>query len=196
MSSISADDEIMKTFCLGAILGVDIAIPIQEKQGQQTFVNSTTLPRKMDSEAKETLEQAGVKFLGNVEEDRLFQKVELPSGWKKVETSHSMWTNLVDDKGRERASIFYKAAFYDRDSFLHISRRFNIKKNYDLQETHNVIVVEVKDSDKTIYSTPAVVIQEGGFESEIAEDQAYKGAENWLIEKYPNWKDPKSYWEI
>lgn len=40
--------------------------------------------------------------------------VELPDGWKKVGTNHDMHSDLVDETGKVRASIFYKAAFYDR----------------------------------------------------------------------------------
>ena len=59
------------------------------------------------------------------EVDDLFVEVTLPAGWKKEATDHSMWSKLVDDKGRERASIFYKAAFYDRDAHINITQRFH-----------------------------------------------------------------------
>lgn len=91
------------------------AITGQEAAGQQSFVQSTTLPT--DIRGKEILESAGVKFLGQVEGDDLFQYVELPNGWGLEPTDHSMWSKLVDEQGRERASIFYKAAFYDRSAF-------------------------------------------------------------------------------
>lgn len=90
------------------------AIMDQESAGQQSFVSNDTLPT--DLRGKEILEAAGVKFLGVVEDDDMFQYVELPDGWKKVPTDHSMWSNLVDEQGRVRASIFYKAAFYDRSA--------------------------------------------------------------------------------
>jgi hypothetical protein len=48
--------------------------------------------------------------------------VSLPPGWKVVPTDHSMWSDLVDAKGEKRASIFYKAAFYDRDAFIRIEK--------------------------------------------------------------------------
>ena len=96
----------------------------QEEEGQHELVRSDTLPTKMlDSDGrkiKEILEEAGVKFLDVVEGDPMFQYVELPEGWKKVPTDHEMWSNLVDDKGKTRASIFYKAAFYDRKAFLRL----------------------------------------------------------------------------
>lgn len=102
-------------------VGTGNAIEIQEARGQTEFVNSETLPTQMGREDQQALEQAGFKFLGAVPGDPIFQYVEMPAGWKKVATDHAMWSNLVDDKGRVRASIFYKAAFYDRDAFLRLN---------------------------------------------------------------------------
>ena len=96
------------------------AIMDQEADGQQSFVGSDTLPTEIQGNGKAILEAAGVKFLGVVEGDDLFQYVQLPAGWKKEGTGHSMWSSLVDDKGQERASIFYKAAFYDRRAFMSV----------------------------------------------------------------------------
>ncbi len=93
----------------------------QEAQGQQSFVNSETLPNEMSPATKTALEEAGVKFLEPVKNDELFQYVELPEGWKKVPTDHSMWSDLVDETGRRRATIFYKAAFYDRRASISLA---------------------------------------------------------------------------
>lgn len=99
------------------------AIYAQEKEGQQFFVGSDTLPTKMSNEARSTLESMGVKFVEVVEDDPLFQYVELPAGWTKQGTNHDMWSKLLDENGQEVASIFYKAAFYDRRASLTITRK-------------------------------------------------------------------------
>jgi hypothetical protein len=104
------------------IFGANGSIEKQEADGQRDFVSSETLPTRIDAESKQALEAAGVKFLGPVENDNLFQYVELPAGWQKKPTDHSMWSLLFDDKGVQRASIFYKAAFYDRDAFLRVDK--------------------------------------------------------------------------
>ncbi len=96
-------------------------IEAQEAQGQRGLVNSDTLPTNLRGNAREQLEAAGVKFGDVVEGDSLFQYVELPEGWEKRATSHSMWSELVDETGTVRATIFYKAAFYDRDAFLNLA---------------------------------------------------------------------------
>ncbi len=104
--------------------GTEGMITDQEARGQQSLVNSDTLPSEISGDGKEILEVAGVKFLGPVEDDNLFQYVELPSGWKKIPTDHDMWSNLVDDRGCIRAAIFYKGAFYDRKADMRACKRF------------------------------------------------------------------------
>ncbi len=101
---------------------VEINNPIesQEAQGQIELVNSDLLPTEVFGKGRETLEKAGVVFGEPLATDPMFSPVELPFGWKKVPTNHSMWSNLVDDKGNVVAGIFYKAAFYDRRAFVRV----------------------------------------------------------------------------
>jgi hypothetical protein len=91
-------------------------IEAQEARGQKDFVANNTLPIKCNFCTREQLEEMGIVFGEPV--DDLFVEVQLPKGWKKVPTDHSMWSDLVDAEGHKRASIFYKAAFYDRDAFI------------------------------------------------------------------------------
>ena len=100
--------------------GTSGMIERQEKQGQSSFVGSDTLPTEISEGDKDTLIQMGVKFGSVVEGDDIFQYVELPQGWKKESTDHSMWSYLIDAAGKKVASIFYKAAFYDRSAFLRL----------------------------------------------------------------------------
>lgn len=117
--------------------GSSQAIVAQEARGQQEVVNSDQLPTKGLLGAERHLYEAmGIKILTpgpgaehtlpDAKTDTLFTMVELPKGWKKVATNHSMWNNLVDEKGRIRATFFYKAAFYDREAFIRPCRRFKI----------------------------------------------------------------------
>lgn len=60
--------------------------------------------------------------LGPVDDnDRLFRQATLPPGWKRAGTGHSMHTDIVDELGRKRIGIFYKAAYYDRRADLSIT---------------------------------------------------------------------------
>jgi hypothetical protein len=176
---------------LGASSGGD-AILGQESAGQQSFVNSDTLPTEMNREDRATLEAAGVVFGEVVEGDALFQYVNLPQGWTKSSTGHSMHNDLLDDKGRKRAGIFYKAAFYDRSAHLYCTRRFGVNLDYD-QLDQGIAVATVTDGGNTIFTTSPVTFAES--EKRAAQDEANKKAVAYLEENYPEWEDASAYWD-
>jgi hypothetical protein len=101
------------------------AIEAQEAQGQKELAKSSQLPVKVNSprgaNATEQYQALGIKVVGKSKWDDVFLDVELPEGWAIKPTDHSMWSKLVDAEGNERASIFYKAAFYDRDAFINFA---------------------------------------------------------------------------
>jgi hypothetical protein len=173
------------------------AILKQEAEGQQSFVNSETLPtdmRPLDYNTNKILEVAGIKFLGVVKDDNMFQYVKLPKGWEKKPTDHSMWSVLVDDKNRERASIFYKAAFYDRSAHIRLTSRFGIRQNYDRQYKENVVVMHVTDCDEIVHTTDPIQLPNDIRKYKVI-DQAKKVAVAWLDENYPYWQNPGAYWD-
>jgi hypothetical protein len=71
----------------------------------------------------------GIEFGKTV--DRVFIEATLPDGWKIVPTSHALWSDLVDDKGRKRAAIFFKAAFYDYNAHISFECRYVIDDYVD-----------------------------------------------------------------
>ncbi|MBL7156242.1 MAG: hypothetical protein ISS87_01435 [Candidatus Pacebacteria bacterium] len=164
----------------------------QEVAGQQSFVKSDTLPANMSLEDREALEVAGVVFGKVVEGDELFQYVQLPEGWTKSGTDHSMHNDLLDNKGRRRAGIFYKAAFYDRRANLHCIRRFGVRIDYD-RLGEGVAVATIMDGDQVVYTTDAVEFtDETNYE---AQDKATALAKEWLGINYPDWTDASAYWD-
>jgi hypothetical protein len=91
------------------------AIIEQERFGQEELVAGNQLPRNGLLGADRTRWEAlGLKILDEGGDDPLFCRVELPPGWRKVPREHALWTDLVDETGKVRAEIRYKAAFYDR----------------------------------------------------------------------------------
>jgi hypothetical protein len=108
-------------------------IETSEKAGQADLVNTEKLPRSASGGPLggwDLLKEWGVQVLEEV--DDLFYAVTLPTGWSKQATGHSMHSDLCDEKGRKRASIFYKAAFYDRDANISpIISRFDLTRIYD-----------------------------------------------------------------
>ncbi len=180
----------MQSWVMG---GAPHKIEQQEAQGQAEFVNSETLPTKMGANDKAVLEKAGVKFGDKVEGDEIFQYVELPAGWKKMPTDHSMWSNLVDDKGRVRAAIFYKAAFYDRKAHLSTRQRYGYSFDYDREKKDGVGVANITDGGNVIHTTEPIVV--GDRKSYEVSDQADELARAWLDANFPNWREASAYWD-
>lgn len=101
------------------------AIEAQEARGQRQLCSQTQqLPTDIKPGDLLALKTLGFEFLGPVEGDKLFQRVTFPEGWSIKPTDHHMWSDLLDEKGRKRGGIFYKAAFYDRGAHLHLEVRY------------------------------------------------------------------------
>lgn len=92
------------------------AIEQQESEGQRQLVASAQLPAA--GLTPELAAQHNIEIVGPSGGDQLFVDVRLPAGMVKRATEHPMWSELVNENGVKVASIFYKAAFYDRKAFV------------------------------------------------------------------------------
>ncbi len=98
-------------------------IEAQEAAGQVEFLTGDTLPQEiLRPETRSDLERFGIVFGDEV--DDLFIEAKLPEGWSRKGTDHSMWSEIRDEEGRCRMSVFYKAAFYDRKAHVSVSPRY------------------------------------------------------------------------
>lgn len=165
------------------------AIEWQEAEGQRDFVGSDTLPTDIHGGGRAALEQAGFRFLGPVDGDPMFQYVEFPKGWTKKATDHSMWSDLIDPKGRKRGGIFYKAAFYDRSAHMSLCCRFSYGRNYN----DNAKPFEIQDCGKAIHTIPPE--SAASMKSWDIADAQRDAAIAWLNENYPDWANPAAYWD-
>jgi hypothetical protein len=98
----------------------DQIIGDMEAAGQRQLIASHLLPtdtHRTDAE----FEALGFVFGDPVEGDPMFRHATLPGGWTKRGSDHDMWSLVVDERGRERASVFYKAAFYDRSAHMSLN---------------------------------------------------------------------------
>lgn len=195
------------------------AIEAQEEDGQRELAESKELPRKTINieDAISIYTKMGIKVLedDDKEKDSLFVKVKLPIGWKVIPTEHSMWSYLVDNLNRKRASIFYKAAFYDRDAHISFNKRFkyevvtysdDVNKKYsDFHErkNHAPIFGRVFDGDKVIFETEHDLFAEKYDENhskdwwknyENLEKSKSTECKKWLDERYPEWNNIYVYW--
>lgn len=97
-----------------------------ERDGQRQLVDSTDLPSESERTDDSVYEALGFTFGQPHAHDPLFRPATLPEGWKREGSDHAMWSYIVDDKGRRRVSIFYKAAFYDRKASMGIVHPTNV----------------------------------------------------------------------
>jgi hypothetical protein len=161
-------------------------VEYQEARGQREVVNSMSLPTECYGKA--ALEAAGVKFGQPYENDPLFCDAVLPQGWSKRATDHAMYSDLVDDKGRVRASIFYKAACYDRRADMRVVRRYNTTA-YESGSTEGNCRCVVRDGKTIIHDLGEY---KRGYEAAQKMEQK---AVAWLAEKFPDWESAAAYWD-
>ena len=161
-----------------------------EDEGQQELVNSSVLPADMQDDTRKVLEAAGVVFGAPVGGDPMFLHVTLPGGWKKRPTDHSMWSKLVDQFDRERAGIFYKAAFYDRSAHMRATPRFSVQFDYDV-DTYTV-----KDGTRVIHTSEPVGLGRTDPTHYARRDALQATTSAWLTERYPDYCNAAAYWDV
>ena len=169
------------------------AIENQEKQGQKDACRTQALPIKGTLDKRETWEAMG--FVFGSQADDLFVSVTMPDGWELKPTSHSMWSDLLDDKGSKRASMFYKAAFYDMDAFINLSCRFSVQ-GYDTKDCDPKTLIRVSVYDAT--KPEAISVTEydcaDGEKQYERREELIEEAREWLTETYPDWRNALAYW--
>lgn len=93
--------------------GTGEAIQHVERQGQLDFVlDDDFMPVNGDWNALEAFGFASPEPT----DDALFARTALPAGWTKAAEEHEMGSVVLDERGVPRVSVFYKAAFYDRQA--------------------------------------------------------------------------------
>lgn len=106
---------------IGAMDGRSNFIEDMEAEGQRQFVHSDRIPTELHDCTEDDLIALGF-VLGDPDPgDKLFRAATLPAGWSRAGSDHAMWSYLLDGNGRQRAAVFYKAAFYDRRAFLRLA---------------------------------------------------------------------------
>lgn len=174
-------------------------IQAQEAAGQVTMCLSSILPKECP---RVELEKFGVVF--GDDHDDLFVSVTLPAGWTKNATDHAMHSDLLDDKGRKRASIFYKAAFYDRRADMNLSRRYSIDAYWpcdaagqDMKYGEHTHFRTVAKDGNTVLESFGDIRADGAYSREKYEltRKQEADARAWLDERFPEWRDATAYWD-
>ena len=184
------------------------AIENQERRGQTDVVRNQRLPKKGNSydtqsdiePIKVQYESIGIQVID--EHDDLFWNVRLPEGWEIKATDHSMWNELFDNKGRKRATFFYKAAFYDRDAFIRFTTRFQVSvdhiapddapyEEWKMSDYQGI----VKDGEVIICRTECVPATGDYHKDDKITDKLREQLEEFMKEHYPDYRNINAYWE-
>ena len=189
------------------------AIENQERRGQRMVAEYVRLPKGTNAcclrshnhedfeFTKVQYEKMGIKIID--EYDDLFWNVQLPDDWRIEATDHPLWSDLIDDRGRRRASLFYKAAFYDRDAFINIWTRYTTYTDHTLKYEDvgydkwrkSPCIGYVEDCGVVIYSTEPRPSFEDYNEQDKVEDAIKEELANYMAEHYPDYKDSHAYWD-
>ena len=156
-------------------------IEAQESDGQKEFVANETLPQECP---REELEQLGFIFGEN--NDDIFIRVQFPIGWSKQPTDHSMWSDLIDNNGRKRGLIFYKAAFFDRSAHMRLHPRYSFTS--ERNDDYDIIAYIVTDCGKEIHRIDGYwKFRDASFHNNLAVE--------WLNRHFPDWESKLAYWD-
>jgi hypothetical protein len=96
-----------------ALLLLAAGVEELEEAGRDQLLVSDVIPTKMSCREAD-LAVLGFELGDVVDDDPLFRYVTLPHGWKRRPGPDTRSLYLVDEQGRDRAHIVYKAAPYDR----------------------------------------------------------------------------------
>jgi hypothetical protein len=185
---------------LEAMIGGPSALENQERRGQAELAHADVLPTEGLICDRDLWTSMGVQIGDPVDGDPLFHHVALPAGWKKVRTDHPLWSHFVDERGRKRALVGYKAAFYDRWASLSAVRRFAVERDPDQEgrdaQTTSIVVV-VKDCDQVVFRSDPISVGKEDWKAREGADQAGRAScAKWLADHgYPNFADPAAYWD-
>lgn len=168
-------------------------IEAQEKRGQIEQSFAETLPVDMGKHRPD-FEALGFVF---GKSDKLFIEAKFPKGWRKKPTDHSMWSEIVDDQGRKRGMIFYKAAFYGPRAHAHLETRFHVADDYADKERTVSVADACGKVDKKITGLKAPDWNGDRETAKRLDDKieaARKELSAWLDKTYPQWQSPMAHW--
>ena len=163
-------------------------VKAQEAQGQAELVESDTIPKKMTDRTKKILESWGVQILDEC--DDLFVYATLPEGWTKTAGSHPMWSHLRDEQGRIRATMFYKAAFYDRSAHITTVSRYKSVIDYNHGDDSKVVLL-CMDCETVLHRLECDVTPDNRYRKM---DELEQIGEKWLDDNVgSNWRAAEAW---
>lgn len=182
-------DDPASAFVVSSLLGSEGFVEAMEAAGQAELVASEQIPTDLRGCTEADLASLGF-LVGRVEpDDPLFREAGLPPGWTRASTKHAMWSHIVDDRGRKRFAIMYKAAHYDRHAHMSIVSRYGCSTYHDgsLPGRYAAVIIDGDDVIKTLGERD----RDDSGAGEMLRDKC----EAWLDKHHPDWRNPLAYWD-
>lgn len=188
-------DRALFTLGLSFLAGPADAVETVERLEQTASLNLSSLPKLSDWK---TLEAWGVQK--GEEIDDLFLACVLPQGWTKTPSDALGWSYLIDDKGRNRASIFYSAWPRTAGLKTYHPRFITIAKHSDVCQWYHAIVDQATKTE--VWRGPIYIYDWDDDDWDDVTDKSEwlaakheQEANDKLAELYPLNKDPLAYWD-
>jgi len=177
-------------------------IEASEARGAQQMIISTVIPTDMSCSVDD-LTRLGFEVGDVCKDDPIFRNVKLPEGWSRESTDHDMHTNILDEKGRKRFNVFYKAAFYDLRANLSMVPRFTLREGWDDDACDFTGVYAFMDNatGKTLW-TSGTALKRPEHDTSHKKYLAFSDKKNavrnegkaWADKHYPDWQDSVTSW--
>lgn len=183
--------------------GLDGLIEGQERRGAEQLAGQRDqLPTNGSTNYE--WDRLGFVWGEEVPGDPIFRQVKMPEGWSIKRTDHDMHSDLVDNKGRRRGGIFYKAAFYDRSARISLTTRYSYsykdvdKNKHGYDGPKYGVVLDADGSElyrSEAFSDPVLKEGEKKNWNESAYEQALRASKKWLDANKPKHEDVYAYWD-
>lgn len=93
-------------------------IEAQERMGQKDVCRKTMIPKEMIPNRR-AYEDMGIHIRNDAND--IFFSADYPKDWTIKPTNNPYYSLIIDNTGKERAQIFYKAAFYDKSAYIRLT---------------------------------------------------------------------------
>jgi hypothetical protein len=170
-----------------------------EAERMAEAIQETLLPKEMDPGRSEW-EALGFVF-EEIPDDELMYRAKLPKGWKMVSTDHPMATDIIDEQGRKRGSMFYKASLYDRKASMYLCRRYKVSSDYKVDGYDATYIVYFGNEQERLFVAGEITYSYQSPMEEQAKaveqiDKLKAVAAAWGKEHYPDYENIYAYWDI
>lgn len=164
---------------------------------QKVLVSNKRLPREIERTRfvtwPELCRRWGMRVYGAPDAD--YFAVEMPTDWNiQPVAQDSLWSLVLDARGRERASVYHQANVFDHSAIFYLLRRFNIFSHYLDPTDSTVRIISGRDERRIFREFGRVEPDDPRYFQEVPRIE--RQARAWFDQEYPGWREPFAYWEL